>query len=52
MLIGLILEDKILDFVESKSKIVDGPAEPAAAEASSEEGAAKGRQAKKKKSET
>jgi trigger factor len=31
MLIGLILEDKILDFVESKSKIVDGTAEPAAA---------------------
>ena len=25
MLIGMILEDKILDFLESKSKIVDGP---------------------------
>jgi trigger factor len=32
MLIGMILEDRILDFLESKSKIVDGP--PPAAEAS------------------
>jgi trigger factor len=31
MLVGMILEDKILDFLESKSKIVDGP--PPAAEA-------------------
>lgn len=36
ILIGMILEDKILDFIESKSKITDGdpPAPPAPAEAS------------------
>jgi trigger factor len=28
LLIGMILEDKILDFLESKSKIVDGPPPP------------------------
>jgi trigger factor len=32
MLIGMILEDKILDFLESKSKITDAPAEAAASE--------------------
>ena len=31
ILIGMILEDKILDFLESKSKITDGTAEAAAA---------------------
>jgi trigger factor len=43
MLIGLILEDKILDLVEAKAKITDGPAEPAAgeAEAPAPEGASK-----------
>lgn len=34
ILVGMILEDKILDFIESKSKIVDGdPPAPAAAKA-------------------
>lgn len=37
MLIGMILEDKILDFIESKSKITDGdPPAPANNEASAE----------------
>lgn len=43
MLIGMILEDKILDFIESKSTIIDGepPApEPQAAAAASEGGEA------------
>jgi trigger factor len=39
MLIGMILEDKILDFLESKSKIVDGPP-PAASASAPAEGAA------------
>jgi trigger factor len=36
ILVGMILEDKILDFIESKAKITDGdpPAPPAASEAS------------------
>ena len=38
MLIGMILEDKILDFLESKSKIVDGPP-PAPEAAAKVEGA-------------
>jgi trigger factor len=39
ILIGMILEDKILDFIESKSKITDGepPAPPEPAEASKSE---------------
>ena len=39
ILVGMILEDKILDFIETKSKIVEGepPAPPAAESASKEE---------------
>jgi trigger factor len=59
MLIGMILEDKILDFLESKSKIVDGPiptaaagetasAEPAASDKPEAEGEKKAPKAKKK----
>jgi len=62
MLIGMILEDRILDFLESKSKIVDGPPPvapveaaageaPAAAESSTKvdaEGEKKAPKAKKK----
>ncbi len=40
ILIGMILEDKILDFIESKSKITDGDPPPPA-EASKAEGEAK-----------
>jgi trigger factor len=48
ILIGMILEDKILDFIESKSKITDGPL-PGAVESKGEaEGSEKG---KKKKPE-
>jgi trigger factor len=39
MLIGLILEDKILDLVEAKAVITDGPAEAPAADAPAEEAA-------------
>ena len=52
-LIGMILEDKILDFLESKSKIIDGPipeatptAEAAAAPAESAEAAPAGEEKK------
>jgi len=49
LLIGMILEDKILDFIESKSKITDGDP-PAAAEAKAE-GEAAPKKAKKEKAE-
>jgi trigger factor len=43
ILIGMILEDKILDFLEGKSKITDGvPGAESAASASSEEAKAEG----------
>jgi len=52
ILIGMILEDKILDFIEAKSKIVDGdppapPAEKAEAEAKATEGDDKASEPKK-----
>src|SRR4029079_9946356 len=37
ILIGMILEDKIMDFIESKSKIIDGEAPQAAAASKAEE---------------
>ncbi len=50
MLIGLILEDKILDLIESKSNVTDGPAEGAAAgEAAPAEAAAPEKPKKKTK---
>jgi trigger factor len=53
MLIGLILEDKILDLVEAKASITDGPVEPGPGEAAVEGKAApadKAEKAPKKKS--
>lgn len=38
ILIGMILEDKILDFLEGKSKITDGPLEAASSTEGSEKG--------------
>jgi trigger factor len=46
ILIGMILEDKILDFLEGKSKITDGPAETA--ETKSEGGASEDKDEKPK----
>ncbi len=49
ILIGMILEDKILDFIESKSKIVDG--EPPKAEAEAADAASKPEGEEKKSEE-
>lgn len=54
MLIGMILEDKILDFIESKSKIIEGeppPPEPQATAAASEPEKAEGEKAEGEKAE-
>jgi trigger factor len=53
ILIGMILEDKILDFIESKSKISEGepPAPPAPAEASNTVSSEKSEKSEEKKEE-
>jgi trigger factor len=53
MLVSMIIEDKVLDIIESKAKLTDGPAEGAAegeaAVEASAEGGAEGEKAPKKK---